>query len=54
MLVQKVFAKKNPSKLSDLPHLEKYPGREYELYNQVCEKYEVSLFRSHKNIDCIV
>jgi len=42
MLVQKVYAQKNPSKLSDLPHLlEKYQGREHELYNQVCEKYEV-------------
>ena len=49
MLVQKVYAQKNPSKLSDLPHLlEKYQGREHELYNQVCEKYEVSLLRSHK------
>ena len=55
MLVQKVYAQKNPSKLSDLPHLlEKYQGREHELYNQVCEKYEVSLLGSHKDIDCIV
>ena len=57
MLVQKVCAKKNPSKLSDLPHvLEKYQGREYELYNQVCEKYQVSQLRSHKKyrLHCLI
>jgi len=42
MLVQKVYAEKNPSKLSDVGHLlEKYKGREHELYRQVCEKYEM-------------
>jgi len=42
ILVQKVYAENNPAKLSDIGHLlEKYKGREHELYRQVCEKYQV-------------
>jgi len=41
-LIQKVYAQKNPSKLDDVEQLlEKYKGREHELYSQVCEKYQV-------------
>jgi len=41
-LVKKVYEDKNPEKLPDLPALlEKYKGREHELFRQVCEKYEV-------------
>jgi len=41
-LVTKVYEMKNPSKLPDLPYLlEKYLGREHELFRQVCEKYSV-------------
>mmetsp|Transcript_108357 Transcript_108357/g.334703 ORF Transcript_108357/g.334703 Transcript_108357/m.334703 type:complete len:636 (+) Transcript_108357:83-1990(+) len=41
-LVTKVYEQRNPAKMPDLPLLlEKYKGREHELYRQVCEKYQV-------------
>uniref|UniRef100_A0A7S1MN98 Uncharacterized protein n=1 Tax=Alexandrium catenella TaxID=2925 RepID=A0A7S1MN98_ALECA len=41
-LVKKVYEEKNPGKMPDVPYLlEKYKGKEHELFRQVCEKYEV-------------
>lgn len=41
-LVRKVYEEKNPTKLPDVPYLlEKYKGKEHELFGQVCEKYQV-------------
>lgn len=41
-LIQKIYAAKNPAKLGDVPYLlDKYKDREHELYQQVCDKYEV-------------
>mmetsp|Transcript_102224 Transcript_102224/g.192344 ORF Transcript_102224/g.192344 Transcript_102224/m.192344 type:complete len:633 (+) Transcript_102224:140-2038(+) len=50
-LITQIYEDKNPSKLKDLPKLlQKYEGKESELYKMVCEKYEVDKEAMLKNL----
>jgi hypothetical protein len=41
-LIQEAFVSKNPTKVNDVPRLlEKYKGKEKELYHEICKKYNL-------------